>query len=109
MCVCLQKIFPRGEQCPRLFLLFVATQGCNVNSMLLGKALLYGGLVKLLTAAKLLVDASFLKLSLKLLQSSLNAVTVFYRNNNHTIFFGFLFLLFIVYCFALSFAGCKIT
>jgi len=70
---------------PGTFLIFLGgAQLLYVDGVLHLQALQDRRLVKLLAATEFLHDTSFLKLSLKLLESPFNVLAFFYRYNNHT-------------------------
>ena len=70
----------------------------HIDGMFHGEALQNGGLIELLTSAEFLHYTSLLKLTLKLLQSSLDVLTFFYRYYNHCCF-SLMFLLVIWYIY----------
>lgn len=78
------------------FLILYAAQLLHIHGTLLSETLQHRGLVELLTCAKFLHHTSLLKLALKLLQSSLNVLTFFYRYYNHC--FVYLIILTLVTC-----------
>ena len=67
----------------KAFLLLFLMEFVHVDGVLHLLALHNRWLVKLLTVANFLDDASFLGLSLELFESSLNVFALFYRYNNH--------------------------
>ena len=82
------EIYSNYQIFRRFFLLLGLTQFLYVDGVLHLETLQDRWLVILLTGTKLLNDTCFLELSLKLLESSLNVLTIFYWYNNHC-FFGF--------------------
>ena len=80
-----------------LFLFLCLTKLLNVDSVLHLETLQNRGLVELLTTTKFLNYAGLLKLSLELLQCSLDVLAIFNWYNNHAFAFNFYMLNFLLF------------
>jgi hypothetical protein len=69
-------------------------ESLHVDGVLFGNATLNRRLIKLLACTKFFHYAGFFKLSLKLLQCSLDVLTIFNWYYNHTFCFYFLVIIF---------------
>lgn len=77
----------------KLRLLLVVTELLYVDSVLHLESLKYRRLVVLLTSAEFLHNACLLKLSLELLESSFDVLTILNWYDNHFVFFCLIWLL----------------
>lgn len=72
-----------------MLLFLVGAELLYVDSVFHLQTLQYRGFVILLTSTELFDNTSLLKLSFKLLQRSLDVLTIFYGYDNHFLFYFF--------------------